>query len=94
MLHEIHLSYLREKYNARVMFSHSSLNIDYPFTKITVRELRIILLFYWPLICDMYIKQYFSPTDKRRFQKLFLIDFKSLKNCNYRSDENSSSAKC
>lgn len=61
MLHEIHLSYLREKHNARVMFSHSSLNIDYPFTKITARELRIILLFYWPLICDMYIKQYFSP---------------------------------
>lgn len=57
MLHEIHLSYLREKHNARVMFSHSSLNIDY----LTVRELRIILLFYWPLICDMYIKQYFSP---------------------------------
>lgn len=102
MLHEIHHSYLRGKHNAGVMLfsfiAQYRLSIYQCRIKITVRELRINLQFYWPLICDIYnIKQYFlffNSTEKRHFQKLFSIDFKSLKNCNYRSDENLSSAKC
>lgn len=91
MLHEIHHSYLRGKHNAGVMFfsfiAQYRLSIYQCRIKITVRELRINLQFYWPLICDIYsIKQYFlffNSTEKRHFQKLFSIDFKSLKNCNY-----------
>lgn len=72
MLHEIHHSYLRGKHNAGVMFfsfiAQYRLSIYQCQIKITVRELRINLQFYWPLICDIYnIKQYF----------LFLIQQKS-----------------
>lgn len=72
MLHEIHHSYLRGKHNAGVMLfsfiAQYRLSIYQCRIKITVRELRINLQFYWPLICDIYnIKQYF----------LFLIQQKS-----------------
>lgn len=79
MLHEIHHSYLRGKHNAGVMFfsfiAQYRLSIYQCRIKITVRELRINLQFYWPLICDIYnIKQYFlffNSTEKRHFQSYF-----------------------
>lgn len=60
MLHEIHHSYLRGKHNAGVMLfsfiAQYRLSIYQCRIKITVRELRINLQFYWPLICDIIIQ--------------------------------------
>lgn len=83
MLHEIHHSYLRGKHNAGVMLfsfiAQYRLSIYQCRIKITVRELRINLRFYWPLICDIYnIKQYFlffNSTEKATFSKVIFNRF-------------------
>lgn len=85
MLHEIHHSYLREKHNAGVMFfsfiAQYRLSIYQCRIKITVRELRINLQFYWPLICDIYnIKQYFSFFLIQQKSDIFKSYFQSISN--------------
>lgn len=85
MLHEIHHSYLRGKHNAVVMLfsfiAQYRLSIYQCRIKITVRELRINLQFYWPLICDIYnIKQYFSFFLIQQKSDIFKSYFQSISN--------------
>lgn len=85
MLHEIHHSYLRGKHNAGVMLfsfiAQYRLSIYQCRIKITVRELRINLQFYWPLICDIYnIKQYFSFFLIQQKSDIFKSYFQSISN--------------
>lgn len=85
MLHEIHHSYLRGKHNAGVMLfsfiAQYRLSIYQCRIKITVRELRINLRFYWPLICDIYnIKQYFSFFLIQQKSDIFKSYFQSISN--------------
>lgn len=85
MLHEIHHSYLRGKHNAGVMLfsfiAQYRLSIYQRRIKITVRELRINLQFYWPLICDIYnIKQYFSFFLIQQKSDIFKSYFQSISN--------------
>lgn len=84
MLHEIHHSYLRGKHNAGVMLfsfiAQYRLSIYQCRIKITVRELRINLRFYWPLICDIYnIKQYFLFFIQQK-SDIFKSYFQSISN--------------
>lgn len=85
MLHEIHHSYLRGKHNAGVMLfsfiAQYRLSIYQCRIKITVRELRINLQFYWPLICDIYnIKQYFLFFLIQQKSDIFKSYFQSISN--------------